>query len=135
MYTLYSTREWKIERENKTRYSSISTNIYVRSNERMNEFFFFFDNSFGGYDEDRWSKRKKGGKEGDYAKDPLEYIYILFPSRPLPSSSKHVCAGWDRSKRNCSIPFDNSSLLNSSYSLVRLVPVERQSSCEAVRDR
>lgn len=79
MYTLYSTREWKIERENKTRYSSISTNIYVRSNERMNEFFFFFDNSFGGYDEDRWNKRKKGGKEGDYAKDPLEYIYILFP--------------------------------------------------------
>lgn len=52
-----------------------------------------------------------------------------------PSSSKHVCAGWDRSKRNSSIPFDNSSLLNSSYSLVRLVPVERQSSCEAVRDR
>ena len=76
MYTLYSTREWKIERENKTRYSSISTNIYVRSNERMNEFFFFFDNSFGGYDEDRWNKRKKGGKEGDYAKDPRIYIYI-----------------------------------------------------------
>lgn len=108
-----STR-WKIERK-------ITTILFVidRTNEWTN-FFFFFSIMIRRLRWYRWSKGGEGLREGS-------------PWDIPPSSSKHVCAGWDRSKRNSSIP-DNSSLLNSSYSLVRLVSVERQSSCKAVRD-